>query len=290
MAKQLRISEFLLAVEGLALARNVFSGSDQHTDARLAEIGAILEALAAPDALESRSVRTNELDVDAGYAQWASAYDEVTNPLVEVEEAALREVFRSIPPGNAVDLCCGTGRVTAILRDLGHRVRGFDGSAPMLAIARSKNPDIAYELRQVGDQDQTLPRDQDLVTCCLALTHFADLEAPMTDIAAMLRPGGIAVLSDLHPFFVTLDGQAFFNGPDETAPWIRNHVHHVGDYLRAFTASGLEVLDCREVVPNEGEGPMQSLVGMLRPEATRAAYLGIPNVLIWVLRKSDTHA
>lgn len=288
MAKQLRISEFLLAVEGLALARNVFSGTDEHTDARLAEIKEIFEALAAPEALENSSVRTNELDVDAGYAQWASAYDEVTNPLVEVEEKALREVLWSLPAGNAVDLCCGTGRVTELLRDLGHRVRGFDRSTQMLDVARSKNSDIEYELRQVGGQQHALPRDHDLVTCCLALTHFADLSAPMAEIASLLRPGGIAVLSDLHPYFVTLDGQAFFNGPDETAPWIRNHVHHVSDYLRAFRASGLQVVDCREVVPNDGEGPMQSLVGMLRPEASRAAYLGIPNVLIWVLQKVET--
>jgi ubiquinone/menaquinone biosynthesis C-methylase UbiE len=286
--KNLRLGEFLLAVEGLALARNLFQGSEALADQRIAGIRETLGAMAHGDSIENQTVSTEELSLLEGYALWSAGYDEISNPLIDVEQPALLEVLKTFRPGTATDVCCGTGRVSVALRKLGHSVTGIDQSAPMLDVARAKDPSIAFLERSLGGsppQRPELPQNQDLVTCSLALTHFADLGPPLRDISNMLRAGGTAVLTDLHPMVTAFDGQGFFNADDGRTRWVRNYFHQFSDYLRAFASVGLRVNHCEEIVPADGDGPMQSLAGILRPEATRQAYFGLPSVLLWVVQK-----
>jgi ubiquinone/menaquinone biosynthesis C-methylase UbiE len=285
--KNLVLAEFLLAVEGLALARNLFQGTEYLAQRRIQEIREILDALENEDTVERQCVQTEELSLLEGYELWSAGYDAISNPLIDVEQPALLSVLKTFAPGKATDVCCGTGRVSVALRKLGHQVIGLDQSTPMLEVARAKDPALSFVEQSIGSAspNSNFPRDQDLVTCSLALTHFADLTPPLRDIADMLRPGGSAVLTDLHPMLAAFDGQAFFNADDGRTPWVRNHFHQFSDYLRAFAAVGLQVTRCEEIVPADGEGPMQGLVGILRPEATRQAYLGLPSVLLWVVQK-----
>lgn len=286
MAKKLRLGELLLAVEGIAIARNIFSGTEELASERLDEIRQIMDGLDTPGSAENQTVDTRELDVVDGYAKWAVGYDEVTNAVTEAEHRELAPILGSLHRGRAIDLCCGTGRVTQLLHRLGHDVRGLDQSEDMLKIARTKDRSIRYDRGVLGVGESFLGDDHDLVTCCFALTHFPSLSVPLGEISATLRAGGTAVISDIHPFFVSLDGQSFFNAADDTSPWIRNYVHQFSDYLRAFSANALKVIECREVIPEDGEGAMRSLAGLLRPAAARAAYLGLPTVVIWVLEKA----
>src|SRR5581483_11328891 len=66
----------------------------------------------------SRQVPTEspeELPVQAGYAAWASCYDDDGNPLIALEEPAVRAWFGPLHGKRALDLGCGTGRHTAAL-------------------------------------------------------------------------------------------------------------------------------------------------------------------------------
>jgi 2-polyprenyl-3-methyl-5-hydroxy-6-metoxy-1,4-benzoquinol methylase len=286
VAKKLRVGEVLLAVEGLALSRQLFQGTNHDAAIRLVEIRDILLAMAQPDSIENQTVDTDELNVAEGYARWASTYDDAVSPIIDVEQPALIRALESFPKGTATDVCCGTGRVAELLHQLGHRVTGMDQSREMVEMATQKNPSIPYRVRALGLNGPAIAEEpQDLVTCALALAHFPDLVPPLRDIAMMLRPGGSAVITTPHPVFVTLDGQAFFNCDEGYSPWVRNHPHQFSDYLRAFQAAGLSMTSCEEVVPADGSGPMSSLAGLLRPEAARQAYLGVPVVVLWVLRK-----
>jgi ubiquinone/menaquinone biosynthesis C-methylase UbiE len=287
--KVLRLGEFLLAVEGLALARNVFQGSEALADERIAGIRQTVEAMTFnDDSVENQRVLTEELSLLQGYELWSASYDDVSNPLVDVEEPALFEVLQSFPPGKATDIGCGTGRVSIMLHNLGHSVTGIDQSSAMLELAQRKAPAVTFLEHSFGSGHSNFQSDQDLISCSFTLAHFPDLTTPLGEIANMLRPGGCAVLTDIHPLFAALDGQAFFNAEDGRTPWVRNYVHQFSDYLRAFAAAGLGVVACEEVVPADGQGPMQGLAGLLRPDATRQAYLGLPTVLLWVVQKPVT--
>lgn len=80
----------------------------------------------------------DQVDAVAGYAAWASAYDEPGNALIDLEEPVVRRVFDDLPVGTVLDAACGTGRHAEFLHGAGHRVLGVDDSPEMLARARER--------------------------------------------------------------------------------------------------------------------------------------------------------
>jgi SAM-dependent methyltransferase len=100
----------------------------------------------------------------------------------------------------------------------GHRTAGVDCSAAMLAIARRKVPQADF---RIGDLTRLPLQDGsvDVAVCALALTHRPDPEPAIAELARVVRPGGTIVLSDAHPAFVQLQGQALFPREDRGA-WI----------------------------------------------------------------------
>ncbi len=97
-----------------------------------------------------------------------------------------------------------------------------------------------------------------------------------------MRPGGRIVLTDAHPTFVLIQGQALFPTAHGLA-FVRNHPILHGVYLAAFRACGLSVLDCLEA-------PMVAdfTTGLFAEAADAAAALwdGIPAALVWSLVKT----
>src|SRR5690349_12392901 len=105
MARTVRLRELLVGVEGLALLRHLYDGTDAAAAARLEEVRRLLEddAFAAGEAME-------EADARAGYRVWSDVYDEPGNPLIELEEPVVWELIERLPAGRALDAACGTGR------------------------------------------------------------------------------------------------------------------------------------------------------------------------------------
>jgi SAM-dependent methyltransferase len=188
---------FPLGMEGVALLR-AYAGDfadPGFSDARVAEVRAMLAAydrgeLGAADEI-------GDVDTVAGYRAWSAYYDTEDNPLFEVEEPLVRSILADIKAGRALDAACGTGRYSAFLARLGHRVVGVDGSPDMLAKARPKVPEATF----LEGELTALPlphADVDLVVCALALTHVPALGPVLSEFARVLRPGGHVVLSDIH--------------------------------------------------------------------------------------------
>jgi SAM-dependent methyltransferase len=162
-------------------------------------------------------------------------------------------------------------------------VIGVDRSPAMLAKARAKLP--GAEFRE-GDLE-ALPLASgsvDAAVCALALVHLPEVGQAIAELARALRPGGRVIISDVHPFLVLLGWQAQFRTADGGAGFMRLHPHLPSDYCRAFAATGLRVRACHEprLTP---EAAMTAAAGPL-PEANRAAWVGLPGVLIWDLEKT----
>jgi hypothetical protein len=67
---------------------------------------------------------------------------------------------------------------------------------------------------------------------------------------------------------------------------VREHPHTHADYLDAFHAAGLEVRRCIEPELSAAEITTKQRAYGAVPEATMAAYLGLPAVLIWDTEKA----
>ncbi len=117
-----------------------------------------------------------------------------------------RRAARSLelPPGAEVlDVCCGTGDQALALARRGYRVAAADFCLPMLDRARGK-----YARRRrapaglAGDALQ-LPfagERFDGATVAFGLRNVADLDAGLTELARILRPGGtLAILEFALP-------------------------------------------------------------------------------------------
>jgi ubiquinone/menaquinone biosynthesis C-methylase UbiE len=272
---------YVIGSEGLALLRTWLRGDEGALERRIEEIARFASMPDAPPL--SISFDVAELDVRAGYTRWSVSYDAAPNPLIRVEEPVVRAMIDRARPGAALDAACGTGRHTAYLVERGHRVVGVDGSPEMLAKARERAPgaDLC-----AGDLAR-LPVDSgssDLAVCALALSHVADLGPAIGELARVLRPQGTLVLSDFHPTMLLLGGSGFFIGADGNAGNVRSFHHPQCEYLAAFRAAGLEIVDCEE--PTLEEQDLAALSGGLSSmaqEAFRAAWVGLPNALVWEL-------
>jgi SAM-dependent methyltransferase len=109
-----------------------------------------------------------------------------------VNRRELALVRRLLPPaGRALDLACGTGRLSAALDRPGFRVVGLDVSPEMLRVARGRGPAPMVQ----GDGFRLPFRDGafDAAVALRLLFHFADVGMLLGEMARVVRPGGALV-------------------------------------------------------------------------------------------------
>ncbi len=283
MTRHVRLREFLVAVEGLALFRHLVEGDDETAEMRIDEVRRMVGS--GEESTFGLGTDVPELDARRGYARWAATYDRADNPLISVEQPVVWALIDELPVGRALDAACGTGRHSGHLAERGHEVTGVDGSPEMLELARTHVPKARF---LEGDL-HALPVDSgefDLAVCALALGHIELLTPPVAELARVVRLGGTVVVSDLHPVMSVAGGQALFESVDGSLAFVREHVHLHSEYLDAFAAAGLEVVRCVEPRFGPDEADMQGMASRFVPDATRAAFAGLPGALIWQLRRS----
>jgi SAM-dependent methyltransferase len=143
-----------------------------------------------------------EFDADAGMdwdAEAASFDDEPDHGLHDPEvRAAWADRLRSWLPGRAcdiLDLGCGTGSLSLLAAEQGHRVTGVDSSPAMVDLARAKlaGRDAAF---LVGDAAMPPVGEQrfDVVLVRHVLWALPDPGRALRHWRELLRPGGRLVL------------------------------------------------------------------------------------------------
>ncbi|GAB2603238.1 hypothetical protein GCM10027168_40310 [Streptomyces capparidis] len=283
---------YLIGLEGLALLRSFTGEFDREfVEARLAEVRGLLDDASLADA----AVEVARLDTVEGYRIWSATYDG-PNSAFAYDEPLVAELAAALPPGVALDAACGTGRISALLAEHGHRIVGVDSSPDMLARAVERVPDGDFrrgDLRRLPVDDDAV----DLVVCSLSLTHLPDLRPVMAEFARVLRPGGHLLTADIHPEWVARGAIPPLRRPDGQPGRPASHRHSTGDHLRAALAAGFRLRRCEEPLtpvgdrpPNPPRAPLTELgpwevwpwgLADLVPEAAAAANDGVPRMLIW---------
>jgi SAM-dependent methyltransferase len=273
--------QFALGLEGLALLRNGPFADDQTLTARVGELRTVANALDTGELADEAT--GGEVGPTRGYAMWASSYDRSWNPLLTVEEPAVRDAVAAwSTPSRVLDAACGTGRHTALLVELGHTVAGVDLSLEMLAVAREKVPDARF----LEGSMLPLPFDDaefDNVLCALALSHFQDPAGPVTELARVVRSGGNVVISDFHPYMVLLGGQAAFRTEGGEPHFVASYAHLPGRMLGVLQQAGLTVVDCIEPLWSH-DAALASFPGM-SDRLYEEAIAGLPLAIVWILRR-----
>ena len=79
--------------------------------------------------------------------------------LTEAERRGLDVALSVAEPTRALDVGCGSGRWSLIVRDAGWRVTCADVDVEALELCRRRMPDVTCI--EMGDQDEKLPADSD---------------------------------------------------------------------------------------------------------------------------------
>src|ERR1700722_14932978 len=136
-------------------------------------------------------------DTRASYDTVAASYADLTRHLLDEtpEERTVLALFADMVRvgggGTVADVGCGTGRITAHLRQLGVDAFGIDLSPGMLKVARREHPELRFDL---GSMTDPAPADASMagLVCWYSLIHVPDEEASAVfdHFRRVLRPGG----------------------------------------------------------------------------------------------------
>ena len=137
--------------------------------------------------------------------QWdasAATYDNepdhgLADPDTRAAWSALLATHLPDAPADILDAGCGTGSLTLLMRQLGHRVTGIDASPSMLDIARAKldaaRLPTPFHLMDASRPD--VPAGSfDVVLSRHVLWMFDDLPVVLDHWLSLLRPGGRLLL------------------------------------------------------------------------------------------------
>lgn len=132
----------------------------------------------------------------------AGAFDD--EPDHGLRDPASREAWHHLlaealppPPADVLDLGCGTGTLSLLLAEAGHRVTGMDFSPAMVAAASAKAAEarlpVSFAVGDAADPDAA-PGSFDVVLCRHVLWALPEPDAVLARWARLLRPGGRLVL------------------------------------------------------------------------------------------------
>lgn len=172
------------------------------------------------------------------YALWAANYPpQAHNPLMAIEQAAMLDLMPPLMDCVVLDLACGTGRYGVLAQQRGAaQIIEIDNSPAMLAANR-----LPQRAQATSEAIPLASSSIDVVVCGLALGHLPRLQESMDEIGRVLKPGGAALISDVHPFAALAGGQRTFRGSDGGVYAVEHYPHLYADYHQAASEAGLEI-------------------------------------------------
>ena len=149
-------------------------------------------------------MRVTESEVRRSYDRIAKKYHEgrktgwkmVYNEFNEVP--ATLSLLEKIKGKKVLDLGCGTGIYTKILKRKGAKVQAIDISPKMIEIAKQYVRGVDFKIGTVYN----LPYKSgsfDIVLASLVVHYFANLDAAFEEVRRVLKKGGFFIFSSYNP-------------------------------------------------------------------------------------------
>jgi len=116
-----------------------------------------------------------------------------------IEIPAMKSILKNMVKNKKVlDLGCGSGIFTKMLKEWGSNIIGLDLSKTMIDIARNENPEIKFYVGNAGNTPFVDLRF-DIVSSSLVAHYFKNLNPLFREVRRILKNNGYFVFSIQHP-------------------------------------------------------------------------------------------
>jgi SAM-dependent methyltransferase len=169
--------------------------------------------------------QASRMTMRQGWESEAENWLQFTRPGVDrshenINLPVLLELLPS-PGARTLDLACGEGRLSRLLKSRQHRVVGIDAAPTMVQFA-ADDPDAAPVLRADATELPFADHAFDLVVAYMCLHDIDDMPQAVRELARVLAPEGRACVAIQHPIITA----GSFENRDAQSPFV---IH--GSYL-----------------------------------------------------------
>jgi malonyl-CoA O-methyltransferase len=212
------------------------------------------------------------------YERWAPVYPPMAhNPLMRAEQRAMLEVLPDVVGRRVLDLACGSGRYSRLLREAhAAEVIALDFCIPMLEQVTLASR-VRASMMQLPFQSAVF----DAVVSGLAVGHATDIRQWMGEVARVLRTGGDLLYSDFHSEAIRVGMTRSFKDATNVTVTVPHQVYELACQQEAMAAVGLSIETFKEL--RVGIELTETFPGS---ERLYREWHGLPLVLIVRARKS----
>jgi malonyl-CoA O-methyltransferase len=182
------------------------------------------------------------MSIQKAYNDWSQTYDTDRNLTRDLDRQIMLGTLAELRFNSILEIGCGTGKNTTFLAQVGERVHALDFSEGMIAKAREKvkAENVSFSIADLRQRWPCEDSAYNLIVCNLVLEHIEDLSFIFSEAFRVLVEGGTFLVNELHPFRQYEGKKARFN-QGESLTEIPAFVHHISDFLKAATNSGLKL-------------------------------------------------
>jgi SAM-dependent methyltransferase len=192
------------------------------------------------------------------WLKWARSAD-LDHAFWRLNMPALLELLPQ-PTGVTLDVGCGEGRLARELRRLGYQVVGLENSPSLAAAAQDADPEFEVIVADAANMPIS-SGSIDLAIVSLALMNMDDMKGAVSEIARVLKDGGILCFSILHPlnswgdagdvsYFETVAYDERIEANGEAMTFHDTH-RPLSDYFTALETAGFLVERLHEPRPDD---------------------------------------
>jgi len=215
------------------------------------------------------------MSIRQAYSDWAATYDVDRNLTRDLDQAVTRNILANLHCKSVLELGCGTGKNTALLAEIGERVRAVDFSPSMIERAKDKLRlnNVSFEVADITEPWPCASDSYDLIVCNLVLEHIRDLPFIFAEAFRVLVTQGRFFLCELHPTRQYEGKQAsFLRNGKMTA--IEAFVHHLTDFTDAAYDCGFSLQSMKEWWHEEDRNKPPRLVSFMFEKRPTQSELG----------------
>ncbi|WP_425500095.1 bifunctional 2-polyprenyl-6-hydroxyphenol methylase/3-demethylubiquinol 3-O-methyltransferase UbiG [Pikeienuella piscinae] len=169
------------------------------------------------------------------------------------------------------DIGCGGGLTAEPMARLGADVTGFDAAEESLGVARAHASESGLEIdyrAETAEAAAARGARFDIVLALEIVEHVADVPGFLAALSALLKPGGMAILSTLNRTPESF--AAAIVGAERILRWLPPGTHDWRKFPTpeelesALGAAGLDVVDAKGMVPDLARGGWRLSDGNMR--------------------------